>query len=234
MSAKRRFFVGGNWKCNGTRELITNLVRELNAGRIPDPHVVEVVVSPPFLYLDFVSNIIRSEIAVAAQNCWAEAQGAYTGEVSPVMLLDSGIEWVILGHSERRQLFGESNELIAKKVGLASQLGMKVILCIGEKLSEREANLTQQVLVEQLKPCLSQIKDWSKIVIAYEPVLVTDKGCSMMRQLMNYPSLRCGRSEQTKWPRQLRLRKHTRSLGNGLPQTPPTKLHLVASFTEGQ
>jgi triosephosphate isomerase len=177
MSAKRRFFVGGNWKCNGTRELITNLVRELNAGRIPDPHVVEVVVSPPFLYLDFVSNIIRSEIAVAAQNCWAEAQGAYTGEVSPVMLLDSGIEWVILGHSERRQLFGESNELIAKKVGLASQLGMKVILCIGEKLSEREANLTQQVLVEQLKPCLSQIKDWSKIVIAYEPVwaIGTDK-----------------------------------------------------------
>jgi hypothetical protein len=70
------------------------------------------------------------------------------------MLIDCGIEWVILGHSERRQIFGESNELIAKKVGLATQLGMKVILCIGEKLSEREANQTQQVLIEQLKPCI--------------------------------------------------------------------------------
>jgi triosephosphate isomerase len=70
------------------------------------------------------------------------------------MLMDSGIEWVILGHSERRQLFNESNELVAKKVGLATQLGMKVILCVGEKLSERESNLTQQVLIEQLKPCL--------------------------------------------------------------------------------
>jgi triosephosphate isomerase len=176
MSSKRLFFVGGNWKCNLNRETITNLVRELNNAKIPNEKVVEVVVAPPYVYLDCVINIISSEIHVAAQNCWGEAKGAFTGEISPSMLTDLGVEWVILGHSERRNVIKESAEMVGKKTGLALDTGLKVILCVGELLAEREANQTQEVIASQLKPCLEHIKDWSKVVIAYEPVWAIGTG----------------------------------------------------------
>ncbi|EMS61639.1 Triosephosphate isomerase, cytosolic [Triticum urartu] len=109
----RKFFVGGNWKCNGTVEQVESIVNTLNAGQIASTDVVEVVVSPPYVFLPTVKGKLRPEIQVAAQNCWVKKGGAFTGEVSAEMLVNLGVPWVILGHSERRSLMGESSEVHA-------------------------------------------------------------------------------------------------------------------------
>ncbi|KAG2723749.1 hypothetical protein I3760_02G183800 [Carya illinoinensis] len=100
----RKFFVGGNWKCNGTTQEVKKIVATLNEAQVPPPDVVEVVVSPPFVFLPLVKSLLRPDFQVAAQNCWVKNGGAYTGEVSAEMLVNLGIPWVILGHSERRLL----------------------------------------------------------------------------------------------------------------------------------
>ncbi|THU46268.1 hypothetical protein C4D60_Mb09t03150 [Musa balbisiana] len=102
----RKFFVGGNWKCNGTVEQVKKIVTVLNEAEVPPEEVVDVVVSPPFVFLSLVKSLLRSDFQVAAQNCWARKGGAFTGEVSAEMLVNLGIPWVILGHSERRLLLG--------------------------------------------------------------------------------------------------------------------------------
>ncbi|MCL4127901.1 UNVERIFIED_CONTAM: hypothetical protein GTU68_000208 [Idotea baltica] len=117
-----------------------------------------------------------AEIGVAAQNCYKVGKGAFTGEIAPSMIQDLGCEWVILGHSERRNVFGESDELISEKVGFALESGLKVIPCIGEKLDEREGGRTQEVVFRQMKALLPNIKDWSRVVIAYEPVWAIGTG----------------------------------------------------------
>ena len=120
--------------------------------------------------------MISKNIIVSAQNCSAQGNGAFTGEVSADILVDMGIQWVILGHSERRSLFGESNEVVAKKLKYALEKGLNVILCIGEKLDERENGTTNDVLKAQLDACRASVADWSKVVVAYEPVWAIGTG----------------------------------------------------------
>nr|XP_002130790.1 triosephosphate isomerase B-like [Ciona intestinalis] len=169
----RRFFVGGNFKMNGNKSSLDDIITNLNTVNSPE---TDVVVAPSPLYLDYVTNKITSQVKVAAQNCYKAAKGAYTGEVSPAMLSDVGVNWVILGHSERRHVFNESNELIGQKVKHALESGLSVIPCIGEKLDEREAGVTEQVVFEQMTFIKDNVEDWSKVVIAYEPVWAIGTG----------------------------------------------------------
>jgi len=170
----RKFFVGGNWKMNGNKASIDEIVAFMNAG--PLNADVEVVVSPPTCYLEYARSKLNANIGVAAQNCYKKASGAFTGDISPAMIKDIGLKYVILGHSERRNVFGESDELIGEKIEHAVEEGLTVIACIGEKLEEREAGKTNDVVFAQTKTIIKHAKDWSKIVIAYEPVWAIGTG----------------------------------------------------------
>jgi triosephosphate isomerase len=172
----RKFFVGGNWKCNGTTDQVDKIVKTLNEGQVPSPDVVEVVVSPPYVFLPVVKSQLRPEFQVAAQNCWVKKGGAFTGEVSAEMLVNLGVPWVILGHSERRALLGESNEFVGDKVAYALSQGLKVIACVGETLEQREAGSTMDVVAAQTKAIAEKINDWSNVVLAYEPVWAIGTG----------------------------------------------------------
>jgi len=173
-SAGRRIFVGGNWKCNGTRKTVQALVNELNGGKYPS--TVEAVVAPTFVHLEFVSQQLKNNIGVSAQNCSKTLSGAYTGEIGADILKDFGINWVILGHSERRQLYHEDDKLVGEKTALALKQGLNVIACIGETLEERKANKTMEVCERQLKAIAENVSDWSRVVIAYEPVWAIGTG----------------------------------------------------------
>ncbi|XP_025082818.1 triosephosphate isomerase-like [Pomacea canaliculata] len=170
----RKFFVGGNWKMNGDKKSIDEIIKFLKEEPL-DP-AAEVVVAPPAPYIDYVSQKLSSKAAVAAQNCYKEASGAFTGEVSPGMIKDCGGTWVILGHSERRHVFGESNQLIGEKVKFALNAGLNLIPCVGEKLEEREAGNTEAVVFEQMKAIADNTSDWKRVVIAYEPVWAIGTG----------------------------------------------------------
>eukprot|EP00918_Siedleckia_nematoides_P097741 GHVU01214094.1.p1 GENE.GHVU01214094.1~~GHVU01214094.1.p1 ORF type:complete len:272 (+),score=34.47 GHVU01214094.1:68-817(+) len=174
MASDRKFFVGGNWKMNGNKASIDGIIKFLNEGG-KNPKT-EVVVSPPTIYIDYVRQKLDKQIGVAAQNCYKAEKGAFTGDISPAMIKDVGCEWAILGHSERRHVFGECDKLIGEKVahGLAS--GLKLIPCIGEKLEEREAGKTEEVVFRQTKAIADNISDWSRIVLAYEPVWAIGTG----------------------------------------------------------
>jgi len=152
------------------------LVKVLNDADL-DP-LTEVVVAPPSLYLLPLLETIRSEIKVSAQNCHAKTSGAFTGEISPTQLANAGIPYVILGHSERRTLFHETSESVAQKTRAALDASLSVILCVGETLEQRESGQTAKVVEEQLKAVVDLLKetDWSKIVIAYEPVWAIGTG----------------------------------------------------------
>jgi|TARA_B110000977_G_scaffold180870_1_gene241020 triosephosphate isomerase len=187
-----RFIVGGNWKCNGTKASVEALVKGLNAGDIADK--VDVVVAPPFLYIDQAMGALHPKFKVAAQNAWVEytlddpthhydsESGAFTGEVSAEMLEDLQIPWVILGHSERRSLLNEDNKMVGKKVAHARFHGLSVIVCVGETLEERESEKTLEVIFAQLQAVADEIDDrehssWgSQVVIAYEPIWAIGTG----------------------------------------------------------
>ena len=133
----------------------------------------------PTLYIPTANSRISQlglKAKVAGQNCYKVKSGAFTGEISPAMLKDNGVEWVILGHSERRNVFGESDALIADKIGHALEEGLNVIACIGEKLEEREAGKTMDVVFAQMAAFKDKVKDWSKVVVAYEPVWAIGTG----------------------------------------------------------
>lgn len=132
--------------------------------------LLEVVIAPPALYLLLTREHLRKGIEVAAQNVYDKPNGAFTGEISVEQLKDSGITWTILGHSERRVILQEDDSFVANKTKAAIDGGLGVILCCGESLEQREAGKTIDVVVNQLKAVAAQVKDWSKIVIAYEPV----------------------------------------------------------------
>jgi len=174
MGSDRKFFVGGNWKMNGTKAEIKGIADFLTAG--PVSPKTEVVVGCPQCYLQYSREVVPASIGVAAQNCHKVAKGAFTGEISPGMIKDLGCEWVILGHSERRNIFGESDQLISEKIGFALSEGLKVIPCFGEQLSERESGKTQEVVFAQLAAMKPNISDWSRVVLAYEPVWAIGTG----------------------------------------------------------
>ena len=166
MAGTGRFVVGGNWKCNGNTASIQKLVQDLNAGEITAD--VEVICAPPMVYLPRVQSTLDRKYALSAQNCWVGEGGAYTGEVAAEMLVDNNIPWVILGHSERRALIGESDEFIGQKCAYAISKGLSVMACIGETLEERERGDTLNVCRRQLQAIVNAISpaDWEKVVIA--------------------------------------------------------------------
>ncbi|EJF63635.1 triose phosphate isomerase [Dichomitus squalens] len=173
----RNFFVGGNFKLNPTtRAAKQALVKTLNEATV-DPSV-EVVIAPPALYVIPLRASLRADFKVAAQNCYEKSSGAFTGEISPEQLVDAEISHVILGHSERRTLFHETSEQVAAKTRAAISAGLSVILCVGETDKEREAGQTKQVVESQLQPVIQVLNeaDWSKVVIAYEPVWAIGTG----------------------------------------------------------
>jgi len=173
----RQFFVGGNFKMNPcTIDDKKALIKILNEADL-DPST-EVVISPPAIYLIPVLESVRKEIKVAAQNCYFKTSGAFTGEISPAQLVNAGIPWVLLGHSERRTLFDETSEAVAQKTRAALDASLSIILCVGETLEQREAGTTAKVVADQLQPVINLLKesDWSKIVVAYEPVWAIGTG----------------------------------------------------------
>ncbi|KAI9203964.1 Triosephosphate isomerase [Polychytrium aggregatum] len=171
----RKFLVGGNWKMNGSLELAKTLVNSLNSQKW-NTDLLEVVIAPPFPYLSVVRESLRKDVGVSAQNVYFEKSGAFTGETSTEFLKDLKIEWTLTGHSERREYFHESNEIVAKKTAHALASGIKVILCCGEKLEHRESGQTNDIVFAQLKAVADQVKDWTNVVIAYEPVWAIGTG----------------------------------------------------------
>lgn len=168
-------FIAGNWKMNTTLEEAKRLVLEMRPA-LDAIDGVEKAVCPPFVSLSAVRDLlVGSSTRVGAQNVYYQEKGAYTGEVSPLML--TGLcEYVIIGHSERRQYFNETGELINLKVKAAIKAGLKPILCVGERLEENEAGMTSAVVVSQLKEALAEVKGAESLVIAYEPVWAIGTG----------------------------------------------------------
>lgn len=174
----RRRIIAGNWKMNKTRDQAVDLVGDLKE-MLADVGDVEVVVCPPFTALDAVREALRgSNIELGAQNMYWEEEGAFTGEISPLMLRNLGCTYVILGHSERRTYFGETDEGVNRKVKSALANGLLPIICVGETLEQRDAGKTEEVVVRQTKAALSGVKTngAERIVIAYEPVWAIGTG----------------------------------------------------------
>ncbi len=175
----RRKLVAGNWKMFTTPQSAAELARAVAHGVAGSADRVGVLVCPPFPFLGLVASALEgSPVALGAQNCFQELEGAYTGEVSPGMLRDMGCDYVILGHSERRHKLGETDEFISRKVRCAVEVGLRVILCFGETLPEREANETDQVLDRQFRGSLAELPrdKVPQLVFAYEPVWAIGTG----------------------------------------------------------
>lgn len=174
----RRLMVAGNWKMNNTIGQALDLVEAIKE-KTADMHKVEIVVAPPFTAIRPVYDSLENTwIQVAGQDVFWEKSGAYTGEVSPMMLKEAGCKLVIAGHSERRQYFAETDETVNKKAKAAFGAGLKVIVCVGETLEQREAGQTFSVLDAQVEGALAGVarKDAEKVIIAYEPVWAIGTG----------------------------------------------------------
>lgn len=160
---------------NGTKESVTKIVDGLNKAELPSN--VEVVIAPPSPYIPLAVNENKQKtVEISAQNCFDKASGAYTGEISPEQIKDLGATWTLTGHSERRTIIKESDDFIASKTKFALEQGLSVILCIGETLEERKANVTLDVCSRQLDAVARVVSDWSNIVVAYEPVWAIGTG----------------------------------------------------------
>lgn len=169
-------WIGGNWKCNGTVSSITELAGEFNTQTV-DAKQTEVVIFPAAIHIALAKDKLKDCYEVGCQNVSATGNGAFTGEVSVQMASDFGLKWALVGHSERRQFYGETNELVAKKVAMImAEKDLKATICIGELLSERESNKTMEVCKAQLDAVIPVISDWSRVVIAYEPVWAIGTG----------------------------------------------------------
>jgi triosephosphate isomerase len=174
----RKPLVAGNWKMHGSRAENAALVGGL-LDLLKDEARAEVLVCPPFPYLMETGRLLKgSGVALGAQSVCAEAQGAFTGEVSAAMLRDVGCQYVLVGHSERRQLYGESDELVARKFVAAQSQGLVPVLCVGETLEEREAGQTLAVISRQMDAVLtvSGVAALGQAVVAYEPVWAIGTG----------------------------------------------------------
>lgn len=173
----RKPLIAGNWKMNKTPYQAQMLVRQIDSIELDDE--VEALVCVPAVDLQAVNEVMDdTQLHLGAQNMHYEDHGAYTGEISAAMLKDLQVEYVILGHSERRELFGESDALIQKKVDAALAKGLLPILCVGETLEEREAGKQEEKVQGQLMSALQNVKpdDFGKLVIAYEPIWAIGTG----------------------------------------------------------
>ena len=173
----RQPLVAGNWKMNGSRASVKSLLDGLRQG-VPE-NGVEVLVCAPFIHIPLAAELLAgSAIGLGAQTVSEYGNGAYTGEISTDMLKDYGCGYVIIGHSERRHILGETNETVARKFRHARENGLQVILCLGERLEEREAGMTEEVLSEQLDAVIAAagMESFSGAVIAYEPVWAIGTG----------------------------------------------------------
>jgi triosephosphate isomerase len=181
-------FIAGNWKMNKTVGEALDLIRELKAsisGVIGVEGEVEVAVAPPFTALYAVHKELEgSSIRLAAQNLYWEEKGAFTGEISPPMLKEVGCHYVIIGHSERRQFFGESDETVNRRINAALAQGLKVIFCIGETLREREEGKTFSLIERQMEGGLKGLggQGMGNMVVAYEPVWAIGTGKTATRE----------------------------------------------------
>ncbi|CAH1405206.1 unnamed protein product [Nezara viridula] len=176
-NAIRPFIIAGNMKMSGNKKDIEELLKNLKDVDIfPE---IEIILAPPSVYLEFSKSKAPRKISLAAQNCYKFPYGSYTGEISPAMLKDLGVQWVILGHSERRQIFCEKETLISEKVCHSLSQGMSVIVCVGETLEEREKGMSEEVIYNQMSSLCMSVVDWTKIVIAYEPVWAYAEGKSI-------------------------------------------------------
>jgi len=174
----RKPLVAGNWKMFTTRSVAEKLAADVVAGFHLEQKV-DVAVCPPFPYLSTVAAVLRQNVvALGAQNLYPEREGPFTGEVSPTMLLDLGCRYVIIGHSERRQHFGESDSFINRKVKAGLTEGLSVILCVGETLEEWEKGQTEAVIGRQLAGALADLpaETVSNLALAYEPVWAIGTG----------------------------------------------------------
>jgi len=175
----RKNIVAGNWKMNKSVAEGVQLAKDVNAAvEAAGALQCDVVVAPPFLHLTEVSKVVGNKVSVSAQNCAAEASGAYTGEVSAAMLKSANIPYVIIGHSERRTYYGETDALLARKADQALANELKPIFCIGEELSQRNSGIHFDVVCQQIENGLFHLAagEFSKIVIAYEPVWAIGTG----------------------------------------------------------
>jgi triosephosphate isomerase len=173
--------VAGNWKMNKDHQQALSLTTEVQRMMVEEtPAHVEVVIAAPFIYLSDLAKMAIStrHLHISAQNCHQEMSGAYTGEISASMLKSIGVEYVILGHSERREYFEESNELLAKKVNAVLEEGLRPVFCCGEPLEVRELNQQESFVNSQLTESLFHLKpdDFQQVVIAYEPIWAIGTG----------------------------------------------------------
>lgn len=177
----RKKVVAGNWKMNTSLAEGELLVKQIGFLLRDNSANCDVIIAPPFTHLSTVSQIIKDEkigISLAAQNCSHIESGAYTGEVSAKVLAEIGCKYVILGHSERREYFAESNELLLKKINMALSVGLKPIYCVGEKLDERESHKHFEIVSEQIKDVLYKLRgvELANVIVAYEPVWAIGTG----------------------------------------------------------
>jgi triosephosphate isomerase len=174
----RRPLVAGNWKMNGTRAGARELVQSITSA-LGEERPVDVAVCPPMVLLDMVANLVHgTTVALGAQNVASETMGAYTGEVAAEMLAEAGCTYVLVGHSERRQLYGESDALVADKARRVLDVALTPVLCLGETLDERDAGDTNSVVARQLDAVVERcgVDALARCVIAYEPVWAIGTG----------------------------------------------------------
>ena len=175
----RKKIVAGNWKMNETLQEGVALAKEINDSLKAEKPNCDVVICTPFIHLASVTEVLDAEgVALGAENCADKAKGAYTGEVSAAMVKSTGAQYVILGHSERRQYYGETAEILKEKVQLALANGLKVIFCCGETLEEREAEKQNEVVKAELEGSIFHLtaEEWKNIVLAYEPIWAIGTG----------------------------------------------------------
>ena len=174
----RKPIIAGNWKMNKTLSEAVDFVRQVKA-LVADVRDIEIIVAPQFTALQAISREIEgSTIELAAQDVFWEPSGAYTGEISPIMLKDVGCRYVIIGHSERRQYFGETNESVQKKIKASLAMGLHPIICVGEALEEREAGRTFDMVKNQVIQCLEGFSpdEMERMTVAYEPIWAIGTG----------------------------------------------------------
>jgi len=175
----KKNMITGNWKMNMLRHEAKELTQNIISGVADVKHDLDILLAPPFTALDVVGGLIEgTKIKLSAQNVFWEDRGAFTGEISPAMLIDAGCQWAIIGHSERRGILGETDSIVRKKIKASLNDGLSVIVCVGETLEEREEGKTIKIVQSQVESALMDLEldDYSKFVLAYEPIWAIGTG----------------------------------------------------------